>query len=78
MSDVLVAREPVSADLAPPLIDLAGVEKVYRSGKVESRALCGVDLAIESGDMVAIVGPSGSGKSTIMNMIVDDRRSGRR
>jgi putative ABC transport system ATP-binding protein len=69
MSEVLVAREPVSADLAPPLIELAGVEKVYRTGKVEYRALRGVDLRIESGDMVAIVGPSGSGKSTIMNMV---------
>src|SRR3954470_15179858 len=69
MSDVLVARELVSAGAAPPLIQLVGVEKVYRSGTVEYRALRGVDLAIESGDMVAIVGPSGSGKSTIMNMI---------
>jgi ABC-type lipoprotein export system ATPase subunit len=69
MSDVLVAREPVAAEPARPLIELAGVEKVYRTGKVEYRALRGVDLAIESGDMVAIVGPSGSGKSTIMNMI---------
>jgi putative ABC transport system ATP-binding protein len=51
------------------LFELAGVEKVYRTGKVEYRALRGVDLAIEMGDMVAIVGPSGSGKSTIMNMI---------
>jgi putative ABC transport system ATP-binding protein len=69
MTEVLVQREPVSADLAPALIELAGVEKVYRTGKVEYRALRGVDLTIESGDMVAIVGPSGSGKSTIMNMI---------
>src|SRR3954451_4136023 len=69
MSDVLVARELVSAGAAPPLIQLVGVEKVYRTGKVEYRALRGVDLTIESGDMVAIVGPSGSGKSTIMNMI---------
>jgi putative ABC transport system ATP-binding protein len=69
MSDVLVAGRPVAATLAPPLIELAGVEKVYRTGNVEYRALRGVDLAIESGDMVAIVGPSGSGKSTVMNMI---------
>ena len=73
MPDVLVRREPVSEPVpvgpAPPLIELAGVEKVYRTGKIEYRALRGVDLTIESGDMVAIVGPSGSGKSTIMNMI---------
>src|SRR5215210_6388059 len=69
MSAVLVAPEPVSADVVPPLIELSGVEKVYRTGKLEYRALRGVDLTIERGDMVAIVGPSGSGKSTIMNMI---------
>jgi len=73
MSDVLVRREPVSEPVpigpGPPLIELAGVEKVYRTGKIEYRALRGVDLTIETGDMVAIVGPSGSGKSTIMNMI---------
>ena len=54
---------------APPLIELAGVEKVYRTGKLEYPALRGIDLSIADGDMVAIVGPSGSGKSTIMNMI---------
>jgi putative ABC transport system ATP-binding protein len=69
MSEVLVGLEPATTGVVPPLIELAGVEKVYRTGKVEYRALRGVDLAIESGDMVAIVGPSGSGKSTIMNMI---------
>ena len=53
----------------PVLIELSGVQKVYRTGKLEYPALRGVDLAIEDGDMVAIVGPSGSGKSTIMNMI---------
>jgi putative ABC transport system ATP-binding protein len=69
MSEVLVGREPVSEAVKPPLIELAGVEKVYRTGKVEFPALCGVDLSIDGGEMVAIVGPSGSGKSTIMNMI---------
>src|SRR6476659_2795240 len=53
----------------PVLIELSGVHKVYRNGKLEYPALRGVDLAIEDGDMVAIVGPSGSGKTTIMNMI---------
>src|SRR6476659_7538016 len=53
----------------PVLIELSGVHKVYRTGKLEYPALRGVDLSIEGGDMVAIVGPSGSGKTTIMNMI---------
>src|SRR3954469_414526 len=69
MPEVVVAREPISAGLAPPLIELAGVEKTYRTGKVEFRALRGVDVTVADGEMVAIVGPSGSGKSTIMNMI---------
>jgi putative ABC transport system ATP-binding protein len=51
------------------LIELTGVEKVYRTGKLEYPALRGVDLTIEEGEMVAIVGPSGSGKTTIMNLI---------
>jgi putative ABC transport system ATP-binding protein len=54
---------------APPIIELAGVEKVYRSGRVGFRALNGVDLAITAGEMVAITGPSGSGKTTIINLI---------
>jgi putative ABC transport system ATP-binding protein len=60
---------PGEAGTASPLIELRGVEKVYRTGKLSYRALRGVDLTIEDGDMVAIVGPSGSGKSTVMNMI---------
>jgi putative ABC transport system ATP-binding protein len=54
---------------APAIIELAGVQKTYRSGRVEFRALGGVDLAIGPGEMVAITGPSGSGKSTIVNLI---------
>jgi putative ABC transport system ATP-binding protein len=54
---------------APAIIELAGVQKTYRSGRVEFRALGGVDLAVAAGEMVAITGPSGSGKSTILNLI---------
>jgi ABC-type Fe3+/spermidine/putrescine transport system ATPase subunit len=69
MADVLTQSEPAPESVRAPLIELAGVEKVYRTGRVEYPALRGVDLSIVSGDMVAIVGPSGSGKSTIMNII---------
>jgi putative ABC transport system ATP-binding protein len=58
---------PAAAD--GPIIALAGVEKTYRTGRVEFRALGGVDLAVAAGEMVAIVGPSGSGKTTIINLI---------
>jgi putative ABC transport system ATP-binding protein len=54
---------------AASLIELAGVEKTYRMGIVDYPALRGVDLQVEAGEMVAVVGPSGSGKSTILNMI---------
>ena len=79
MSDVAVEQEALSQAVRPPLIDLVGVEKVYRTGKVEFPALRGVDMSIGDGEMVAIVGPSGSGKSTIMNMItgIDRPTAGR-
>jgi putative ABC transport system ATP-binding protein len=59
------ARPPAE----PPLIALEAVEKVYRMGRVDYRALRGVDLGIAAGEMVAVVGPSGSGKTTILNLI---------
>ena len=51
------------------MIELDAVTKVYQAGAVEVRALEDVDLAIDEGDLVAIMGPSGSGKSTMMNIL---------
>ena len=51
------------------MIELTSVTKVYQMGEHEVKALAGVDLHIDEGEYVAIVGPSGSGKSTMMNIL---------
>ena len=64
---------------APPVIRLQAVTRVYSSGQNAVHALAGVDLAIETGEMVAIMGASGSGKSTMMNILgcLDSPTTGR-
>ena len=52
-----------------PMIQLRGVTKVYGAGASEVRALQGIDLDVDSGEFVAVMGPSGSGKSTVMNVL---------
>ena len=62
-----------------PLIDLEGVTRTYHLGDVEVHALAGVDLRVESGEFLALMGASGSGKSTLMNVLgcLDRPSSGR-
>lgn len=51
------------------IVEATNLKKTYLLGKVPVNALCGVNLKVESGDFIAILGPSGSGKSTLLNLI---------
>jgi len=51
------------------LIKLRGIERTYRGARGEVCALCGIDMDIAEGEMIAVTGASGSGKSTLMNII---------
>ncbi|MBD5779125.1 ABC transporter ATP-binding protein [Pelagicoccus sp. NFK12] len=51
------------------IIEIRDIEKIFQVGEVQVRALRGVNIAIEEGSYVAIMGPSGSGKSTMLNIL---------
>lgn len=55
--------------MAAPVIDIRDLTKVYSLGEVEVRALAGVNLLVDQGEFLAVMGPSGSGKSTLMNIL---------
>jgi putative ABC transport system ATP-binding protein len=60
------------------VLELRGVSKIYGQGAAEVHALAGVDLSVEAGAMVAVMGPSGSGKSTLLTIAgsLEDPTSG--
>jgi lipoprotein-releasing system ATP-binding protein len=55
--------------MAEPVLELSNIEKEFGNDGVVTRVLSGINLRIDAGELVAIIGPSGSGKSTLLNII---------
>ena len=57
------------------MIRLEAIEKVYRTDRIETVALANINLTVDAGEFISIMGPSGSGKSTLLNVIGPARRA---
>src|SRR5512143_326803 len=69
LAPAAVRAMPAAVTATLPWIRMEGVTKTYDAGELAVQALAGIDLEIEKGQMVAIIGPSGSGKSTLMHIL---------
>jgi putative ABC transport system ATP-binding protein len=68
MGDAAADRR-TGVSTAPPMVALAGVEKIYRTQRIETLALSNVNVEVGAGEFISIMGPSGSGKSTLLHII---------
>ena len=69
MSSPQPTEREATRQAAAPLIELTDIAKTYGRGESALQALRGVDLRIDDGEFVAVMGPSGSGKSTVINIL---------
>ena len=69
LSDAMTSDNIITADNEKYMIRCENLVKIYKTDEIEVVALQGLDLDVERGELMAIVGNSGSGKSTLLNML---------